>query len=282
MHVSWFKALILHLIHIFPHFLKLLQSPLWLAAGYGHEDVMKYLLDKVSCNTNNFIETINMDNSSGDSPLIAAASRGHVGILDVILRQIERIDSESMELIIAKTNNSGDTALSVASGAGEIKCVDFLINWAMKVKEGADIINFTNKNNLTPLLIACERGHADIAIKLVESGASPIKDKNGASPFSVAAFCGCTEVVEKLLHHDFGKRLLNAKDDAGGCTPLWLAARTGNRKMVNILLQSGADLTIANNDGLTPLKAAEKYSKQDVIDEINKFEKENNLSNNVN
>jgi len=54
--------------------------------------------------------------------------------------------------------------------------------------------------------------------------------------------------------------------DKLGCTPLWLAARTGNAKMAQILVEAGADVTIQNNgdDGFTPENVAIKFKKEKV------------------
>jgi ankyrin repeat protein len=57
--------------------------------------------------------------------------------------------------------------------------------------------------------------------------------------------------------------LLNKSDDAGS-TPLWLACRTGNLKMVELLIEAGADETIADNEGLAPKDVASKYKKVKV------------------
>ena len=74
--------------------------------------------------------------------------------------------------------------------------------------------------------------------------------------------------VELLLNGDgakMGRELLNVLDN-NECTPLWLAARTGNGKMVKVLLDAGADPSIKNKDGLSPEEAAVKFKKQNVLD----------------
>ena len=244
-------------------------SPLWLAAGYGHADIFQYLLDYIMKENDKktYLEALNATNSTGDTPLIAAASRGHTNVIDIIFHHVEGIKDDNLSMlqqILIFENKSGDTALSVATGIGHIGTVEVLLQWSKKVD--GNIIDKKNSNGLTPLLIACERGHEGIAHTLVREGACPIRDKNGASPLAVAAFCGCIDVAQKLLDIDFGKALIDVPDDSGGSTPLWLAARTGNKKMVELLLKYGANQTIRNKDGLTPYEAASKYDKQQVIE----------------
>ena len=210
------------------------------------------------------------ENCTGDTPLLAAASRGHVEVCRLLLEAVEKHSGGSAVDAIRRTNNSGDTPLAVAVGAGHgDELLDLFLRYDIandsdKAEDRA--LNMRNRNGLTPLLVACERNSAAIALKLVEAGALPIRDSNGKCPLAVASFCGCDDVVEALLSIEIGKQLLNDQDEAGGCTPLWLASRTGNAKMVRLLLDAGADATIKNNDGLTPEEAAIKYDKRKVME----------------
>ena len=54
--------------------------------------------------------------------------------------------------------------------------------------------------------------------------------------------------------------------DLTGCTPLWLAARTGNLSMVELLMDAGADATIKNDENLTPQDVAVKFKKEKVAE----------------
>ena len=252
-------------------------SALWLAAGYNNVEVLKYLLGRiaaVSCLVLSPAEIVMGENCTGDTPLLAAASRGHVEVCRLLLEAVEKHSGGSGSAAAAdairRTNNSGDTPLAVAVGAGHgDELLDLLLEYDATNSSSSDnrALNMRNRNGLTPLLVACERNSAAIALKLIEAGALPLRDSNGACPLAVASFCGCDDVVEALLSiDDFGKQLLNDQDEAGGCTPLWLAARTGNAKMVRLLLDAGADATIKNSDGLTPEEAAIKYDKKKVME----------------
>jgi ankyrin repeat protein len=249
-------------------------TPLWLAAGYGHLDVLKYLLGRIEAVSSLVIspaEIVMGENSTGDSPLLAATSRGHVEVCRLILQAVDKYSGEQGEgsaNAIRRTNQNGDTPLAVAVGAGHAdELLDLFLQRDACICTTEDrALNMRNKNGLTPLLVACERNLAPIALKLIEAGALPLSDSNGASPLAVAAFCGCDDVVEALLNIEFGKQLLNKQDDSGKCTPLWLAARTGNAKMVRLLLDAGADATLTNIDGLTPEEAAVKYDKKKVME----------------
>lgn len=250
-------------------------TPLWLCAGYGHVNILTYILERIESVSNLVLspqKVILAENNANDTPLLAAASRGHVEICKLLLEAVDNCENCSGGDAVRQTNKTGDTPLAVAVGAGHGgELLDILLEWDAKKGEGGRIseeraLNMRSSNGLTPLLVACERNNAPIAIKLIENGALPLRDSNGATPLAVAAFCGCDDVVTALLNIEFGKELVNVQDEAGGCTPLWLAARTGNAKMVRLLLDAGADAAIKNNDGLTAEDAAVKYEKKTVME----------------
>ena len=70
--------------------------------------------------------------------------------------------------------------------------------------------------------------------------------------------------------------------NSDGDTPLHEAARWGKERIVALLLQHGADLTIPNNWGRTPVQEAESY-KRTVVQKLLVEEeiRRNNLSINV-
>ena len=72
------------------------------------------------------------------------------------------------------------------------------------------------------------------------------------------------DVVEYLLNETDAKSVLLNESDDNGCTPIWLAARTGNLSMVETLITAGADATITNNEGLSPQDVAVKFKKDKV------------------
>jgi len=263
-------------------------TPLWLAAGYKKQNCLSFLLRNLRVHSQSKDEAISDEvdideytrvvihdaNNNNDTPLIAASSKGYIEICRILLETVHKVAGEAkvIEMLTIK-NRNGDTALSVATSKG-LECdsnlIDLLLEWELKgarklsTPSQKSSINHRNKKGLTPLLIACERGNVEIIKKLVKAGAQFLPDSKGASPLSVASFCGQIEVVKVLL--ELEPSLLNLTDEESGNTPLWHAARTGNFKMVQLLLESGADPRIANHDGLTPLQVAKKYNKSRVED----------------
>ena len=255
-------------------------SPIWLAAGYGYGEMLGFLLRSVQSDPDkDFLEVIGEGNSSGDSPIIAAARKGHSNIIRMILSEVESAGgfdgdqsiNSAMKKILTQKNNAGDNVLSVGTASGFLEVINEVLDWDLKYSsadnDNCKLIDVKNKKGLTPLLVAAERGDKNIFLRLLKENPQDALDGNGMSPFSVAVFCGCFEIVEALLELPYGKNMIDVKDEKSGRTPLWLSARTGNKKIAALLLKHGADRTIKDdNEGLTPEEAARKFKKQQVLE----------------
>jgi len=249
-------------------------SPVWIAAGYGHAGVLNYLVQRMITMQKKHTEQevrdeevtkiISGANNAGDTPLIAAASKGNNECCRILLDSCPSVDVAKE--MVQTMNNGGDAPLGVAVGGGHGgEMLEILLRFD-RGSDGFDTLNHKNKSGLTPLLIACERNHANIVHSLINKGAEPSCDSRGRSPLAVAAFCGCMDVAETLLKLEMGKTLIDVQDE-GGCTPLWLAARTGNVKMASLLLEAGADEDIVDKkDNLSPETVAKRYEKKAVVE----------------
>lgn len=234
--------------------------PLWLAAGYDRPDVLKYLLEKVANPKEAMIQT----NSTGDTPLLAASSRGNLRSCKILLDQAEA--NGMIAEIMGTANRNGDLPLTVAIASERRN--DELLDLLLHHTEDKSL-NLPNSKGLTPLLVACERDDAILLQKLLDRHVNARQcDPSGASPLAIAAFCGSKEVMALLLQHSSLFYLLE-KPNHNGCTPLWLAARSGRPEVVEILLKAGADPSIENNEGVSSIGAAIKYKRETVLELFN-------------
>ena len=254
-------------------------SPLWIAAGYDKINCLEFLsqqLDAVGKLEKALMDT----NSSGDTPFLAAASRGNIAACKSMISLAETFsqtsdEASSWELkrrMIRTVNNSGDTPLKVVVGEGHVELVTFLLQIDDEIEKIHNnnnnlqkCINTKNNNGLTPLIVACERNNVEIVKNLLEYKAD-VKtcDAKERNPLAVAAFCGCKDVVEYLLSNSsITTALINEKDE-NGCTPLWLASRTGDLAMVQLLIDAGADASLKNNEDMSPEEVATKFKKEKV------------------
>ena len=252
-------------------------SPLWIAAGYDKIECLEFVAAKLDA-IGKWEEGLMDANSSGDSPFLAAASKGNIAACKSLLSLVEKYSSENndpnqiKQKMITTTNNGGDNPLKVAVGAGHIELVSFLLQIEDEIYDKMDekysqsrSINAKNNAGLTPLIIACERNNVDIVKMLLEHSAIDVStcDAKGRSTLAVASFCSCKDVVEFLLSNSESSKLINEVDE-NGCTPLWLSARTGDVTMVKLLIDAGADVSIKNNEGLSPEEVAVKFKKEKV------------------
>jgi len=91
----------------------------------------------------------------------------------------------------------------------------------------------------TPLHVAAEKGHVEIAKLLLEHGADPnARDMYGATPLHLAAYWGRLDVAKLLLEHGADP---NAKEKLGGETPLYWAVSFDHTDIAKLLLKHGAD-----------------------------------------
>ena len=102
-------------------------------------------------------------------------------------------------------------------------------------------LNVRNRNDETPLYMACHEGFKDIAEYLIDNGADIwVKSKIGDSGcLHAASKRGHVEVIRLLLQKGFD---INSKEGYFGETPFLKASRFGQPKAIKVLLQNGANI----------------------------------------
>jgi len=176
----------------------------------------------------------------------------------------------------------GLTPLLYAAREGCLECARLL------VEAGADL-NLADPENISPLLMAVINGQWDTAKFLIEKGANPNKwDLWGRAPLYAAVDLNTLprggrpdwpsldqttplQIVEMLLDAGANPNMQlklsppfrNIGNDRGldgmlttGTTPLLRAAKALDAPAIALLLSRGADLSLANSRGMTPIMAA--------------------------
>lgn len=203
-------------------------TPFVLSAQHGHKDVVQYFLDQYSNSIDiNHAATIVSITTKKKvhcaTALWAASTGGHLEIVKLLVEHGAEVNKPTLTL---------STPLRGASFHGHLDVMEYLL------KSGAEI-NTPNCIGQSPLCIAAMRGQLSAVKYLVEHGANKHqKTINGYSVMHLAATKGRVDIVKYLLSIGLSPLFQEAKplqNDYIPC-PLYLAASTGQRKMVEELV----------------------------------------------
>jgi len=156
-------------------------------------------------------------------------------------------------------NSRGEHGLLVALRANSLKVADFFLS------QSGVKVEARNPGGESPLMMAALKGHLPQARRLIARGAEV--NKPGWAPLHYAATNPepiSLELVRLLLEH-------HAYIDASSpnrSTPLMMAAHYGHPSVVKLLLESGADPLIKNEQGLTAIDFANRAGRVDVAAQI--------------
>jgi ankyrin repeat protein len=162
-------------------------TPLHYATANGHKEVTELLIAKGA--------DVNVKDGDGETPL-------------------DQAEGETADLLRKHGGKSGaEDSIYVAARVGNIEAVK------QHLAAGADV-NAMNRGGVTPLLMAADKGHKEIAELLISKGADVRR---------------------------------------GYVTPLHRAAYHGHKEIVELLIVAGADVNVKGSDG-TPLDWANRYN----------------------
>jgi len=140
------------------------------------------------------------------------------------------------------------SALHYAAFCGFPSVVQFLV-----AAHPSEVHSQDSDDKSTPLHLALERGHAEVARLLVDYGADlTAQDDDGWTPLHFAVQEGSVDLVRFLIEHG-----ANAESqDEDGSTMLHFAVQRGNLDITRLLVEYGTDATSEDEDGSTPLQLA--------------------------
>ena len=118
-------------------------------------------------------------------------------------------------------------------------------------------VNARSARDETPLMLAALRGQEQLVVQLVGKGAEV--NKSGWTPLHYAATGGHLRVAAFLI----GARADVNAESPNGTTPLMMAAMYSNSDMVKLLLESGAEAYLRNDQELSAEDFALKAGRED-------------------
>ena len=236
-------------------------TPLYVASGFGHEDVVRQLLN-AGGNANS------KSTSNQTTPLHIASLNGHAPVVDLLIQKGAKVDSGTTN--VNNTNLPfGVRPLHNAAQNGHLPVVELLITAQANVNATTDL-------NVVPLHLAAENGHEDVVVKLLASGAShnakslefygmkagSCTQRHMDTPLLFAARNGHVGVMRKLLEHGADKDVRNGENNS----PIFLAAENGHAKAVKYLIEQGADINRKNSYNASPLAAGSENGHRAVVE----------------
>lgn len=230
------------------------------AAWGGHRDIVNdFLLNG---------ESVGVKDTNGCTPLHVAARRGKAEIVRLLLlngADINALDNQEWTpLLRAVYHGHATVALALLAGGADVslRCgavKGSAVHMAAEmgrlgilramIEHGADV-NAGDTNHCTALHVAASENKVEAINVLVEAGGNiEVRSIHGMEPIHSAAGQLNIEALLALLKHgaDVNAKSLNL------LSPLMVAATKagaqGAAEVVNLLLRSGADEAIADEDG---------------------------------
>ena len=194
--------------------------------------------------------------------LIIGYSLAHSGSYEDFFVAVKQDNPDAIAALLKRgfdpdtVDPEGLSGLYLALRDSSLKAAQVLIDWP---KTNVEI---RTRQDESPLMMACLKGHLEMARKLIARDADV--NKTGWTPLHYAATSGHVGIIELLLEQ-------NAYIDAespNGTTPLMMAAHYGSPAAVKLLLEAGADPGIRNQLGLTAIDFANRAGRQDAAELI--------------
>lgn len=269
------------------------ETPLMLVSRSSNVAAAKLLLDK-GANPNA------REKQRGQTALMWAAANSQSAIMRELLAHGAEVDAASdVDLMTPLVSSEpraqprppgGETAMLFSTREGCMDCVKALL------ERGANI-DLGDPEGVTPLITAVFNTHFDVAKFLIERGANVDKwDWWGRTPLYLAVDFNTLPhggrpdqpALDETLPIDIIRLLLDkganpnlqlkmfppyraTGNDRGldgmltvGTTPLLRAAKAQDAAAIKLLLEHGADISLTNNQGMTPTVAASGMGSTDA------------------
>lgn len=272
------------------------QTPLLLAASYGHEEIVHVLLEKgaqhnITDEDDNTFVQLALDNNHFS--LLMNLNDDLKNQYDIfkkvnqkqLFKAIQKDDEDAMNVILEQQptfvfnkNTERRTLLHKAMKKGHLTIANAILS---KIPEGKlkKFLMAKDKKGNTALHLAAKQGDVQCIKMLLEKSSVHIenflfqKNNSGLTPLHIAAKYGNADVVNELLNslsddEEKKEKYLTTLDDDGQMA-VHYAAEGGNLAIVLRLAEDRPqDLLIENDYKQTPLVLAVRNGSAEVVSQI--------------
>ena len=233
-------------------------TALWIATCNGHTDIVVNLLDKNA--------DPNLMAKKSGCPLIPACQKGYKTIVELLLNYGASLES------YVKTR---DNPILICCRSGQSSILDYLFGRMTPDEVNKYLTTFNDIDGFVPLIASteldniecikvCHKYKADLNIRTNDDN----KIIQGATAVHLACFYGRLASLNTLyeLGADF-----TSKTTVDGYTPLHIAIKQGQKKIVKYLLMNDKGkecLNIVDNNGRLPAYYANIEGNQDILNEF--------------
>lgn len=237
------------------------ESPVMTAAQAGNGAVVRALLEAGG--------DPNIAVTREQTALMWAAGRGHSEVIAALIDHGANLNarSEIREHYVKSekeqdshpaykywTELGGNTALMFAARSSDLQSVQLLVD------AGADV-NQLSALGTSPMIMAIHGGNTAALEYLIANGADIESNDSGHTALHAAVQRGNLEAVQLLIKNGADLEAIlekptpvrrqstdyNFHDALIGATPLWLAARFSEPKIMEILIEAGANPMVVNH-----------------------------------
>lgn len=201
-----------------------------------HRREVKFRREAMTGNLNavrSMLDTVNINctDTWGSTPLMLAANKEHLGVVNALVDANSQLDGQ---------DKRGITTLMEASWNNHLPIVQCLVSNGAKL----DVVD---ERHYTALMQAAEEGHVEVVKFLVKKGANLDNQdkKKGYTSLMWAIAEGHSTVVHVLVGAGANLNL----QDRWGFTAMMQAARRRYSSAVQFLVGAGADLDIRDKKG---------------------------------
>ncbi|NOY71622.1 MAG: hypothetical protein GXP14_04485 [Gammaproteobacteria bacterium] len=249
-----------------------------LAARYGHDDVVQFLLDNQV--------TINARDSRDYTALIAAAEGGYYDVVKKLIVAKADVNAKTSSALTAlmsaaangdtvtmiallnaganvdDLNNEGESPLFYAVRNGHLEATQILLDHDADPNRKNTQAVSASTSGYTPLMYVADHAQdmtdanwEGLASLLLSKNAQPnLRNKRGESALSIAQRRSDSS-LKKILQNA-GARMERAYTSLSEDAALIKAARMGDIEKIETLIDQGTNPDVKNRGGMTPLLAA--------------------------